>query len=254
MRNLALLLLAAGSLLASGADSPAAEGAQDGFVDFVHRTVVANVPRKYEDLSEWGATIPAPAVVRFPRLKRTVIKVGDRYEVPHGTWKRTKVWIEDPAKDLRIRAPEVRRVGKTTTRLRVEATAAVRAERERRQWVNGVLVVGVTADADAVVAVGLDLDVTLAFDPTRPLAGMKFGVKVAGVRIDLKEFDLRRVGPVVLPEHSALGEELKGKVQAHLRTLEPRIRDEANRAIGVRVAGEKALPSAPRSDRAASPP
>ena len=121
-----------------GTDCPAAEAAQDGLAAYVHRAVAANVPRQYEDLSEWGATIPAPAAVRFPRLKRTVIKVGDRYEVPHGTWKRTKVWLEEPAKDLRIRVPEVRRVGKQTTRLRVEATAAVRAERERQQWVKGV--------------------------------------------------------------------------------------------------------------------
>ena len=245
MRSLVLLVVTTGCLLVSGADCTAAESARTDFATYVKRLVAANVPKQFEDLSEWGATIPAPAAVRFPRLKRTVIKVGDRFEVPHGTWRRTKFWIEDPVKDVSIRVPEVRRVGKQTTRLRVEATAAVRAERERQQWVKGVFVVGVTAEADSVVVVGVDLDVTLAFDPARPLAGTKFAVKVAGVSIDLKTFDVRRVGPVVLPEHSALGEELKGKVQAHLRTLEPRIRDEANRAIGERGtggAGVKVLP------------
>lgn len=242
MRSLVLLALVTCSVLAHSPACPAAESARDDLAAHIGRLVAENMPRKYEDLSEWGATIPAPAVVRFPRLKRTVVKVGDHYEVPHGTWKRTKVWIEDPAKDLRIRVPEIRKVGKQTTRLRVEATAAVRAERERQQWVKGVFVVGVTAEADAVVVVELDLDVTLAFDPLRPLSGTKFAIEVAGVRIDLKTFDLRRVGPVVVTEQSALGEELKAKVQAHLRTLEPKIKDQANRAIGEGGAAKKTLP------------
>ena len=236
-----VLALAAGSLLAP--DSPAAEPAQAGLATYIHRAVTEKLPRKFEDLSEWGATIPAPPV-RFPRLKRTVVKVGDRYEVPHGTWKRTKVWIEDPAKDLHIRVPEVRKVGKQTTRLHVEATATVRGERERQQWVRGVNVVGVTAEADAVVTVGVDIDVTIAFDVSRPLAGMKFEVKIAQVRIDLKTFELRRVGPVVLPEHSALGEELKAKIQADLRALEPKVKDHANRLIGEGVVDGKGLLSA----------
>ena len=233
MRSLVLALVAC-SLLAP--DGPAAEPAQVGLAAYVHRVVVERLPRKFEDLSEWGATIPAPPV-RFPRLKRTVVKVGDRYEVPHGTWKRTKVWVEDPAKDLRIRVAEVRKVGKQTTRLRVEATAAVRGERERQQWARGVHLVGVTAEADAVVTVGVDIDVTIAFDAVRPLAGMKFEVKIAQVRIDLKAFELRRVGPVVLPEHSTLGEELKAKIQADLRALEPKVKDHANRLIGGGGAG-----------------
>jgi hypothetical protein len=232
MRSLVLLVVTTGCLLASGVDCPAAKSARNDFATYVKRLVAANVPKQFEDLSEWGATIPAPAAVRFPRLKRTVIKVGDRFEVPHGTWRRTKVWLEDPVRDVSIRVPEIRKVGKQTTRLRVEATAAVRSERERQQWVKGVFVVGVTAEADAVVVVGLDLDVTIAFDPMRPVLGTKFAVKVADVRIDLKSFDLKRVGPVVLPEHSALGEELKAKVQAHLRTLEPKIKERANREIG----------------------
>src|SRR5207253_820622 len=103
----------------------------------IHQAVVAKMPRQYEDLSEWGKTIPPPPALRFPRLRRTVVRVGDRYELPHGSWKRTRVWVHDPARDLRIAVPEVRKVGKDTTRLRVEATVAVQGERERKEWVRG---------------------------------------------------------------------------------------------------------------------
>jgi hypothetical protein len=207
----------------------------------IHDAVVAKIPRPYEDLSEWGKTIPPPPAVRFPRLRRTFVRVGDHFELPHGTWKRTRVWIDDPDRDLRIEVPTLRLVGKNTTRLRVEATAALRGSRERQDWVNGVRLLRVTADADAVVRVVLDVDATLAFDPAKPLDGLKIGAKVTQVHLELKDFNLRRVGPVVFPEQGPLGEELKALIQQRLDELEPKVKDYANRAIAEGLKDGKGL-------------
>jgi hypothetical protein len=223
----------------AGGKSPQADLARR-----IHEAVVAKMPRPYEDLSEWGKTILPPPAVRFPRLRRTFIRVGDHYELPHGTWKRTKVWIDDPDRDLRIQVPSIRLVDKNTTRLRVEATAALRGARERQDWVRGVRLLGVTAEADAVVRVGLDVDVTLAFDPAKPLDGLKVGAKVTAVQLELKEFNLRRVGPVVFLEQGPLGEELKAAIQERLKALEPKVKDYANRAIAEGLKDGKGLPPA----------
>src|SRR4051812_39594124 len=139
MGNKALLVGSVVCLLfalppARGGDKPA----QADLAARIHQAVVAKMPRQYEDLSEWGKTIPPPPAVRFPRLRRTLIKVGDHYELPDGTWRRTRVWVDDPARDLTVQVPAVRKVGKNTTRLRVEATLAVQGERERQEWVRGV--------------------------------------------------------------------------------------------------------------------
>jgi hypothetical protein len=207
----------------------------------IHDAVAARIPRPYEDLSEWGKTIPPPPAVRFPRLRRTFVRVGDHFELPHGTWKRTRVWMDDPDRDLRIEVPSLRPVGKNTTRLRIEATAALRGSRERQDWVNGVRLLWVTADADAVARVGLDVDVTLAFDPAKPLEGLKIEAKVTKVQLELKEFNLRRVGPVVFLEQGPLGEELKAAIQQRLDELEPKVKDYANRAIAQGLKDGKGL-------------
>jgi hypothetical protein len=165
-------------------------------------------------------------------------------ELPHGTWKRTKVWIDDPDRDLRIAVPSIRLMGKTT-RLRVETTAALRCVRERQDWIRGVRLLAVTAEADTVVQVGLDVDVTLAFDPAKPLDGLKVEAKVTQVQLDLKEFNLRRVGPVVFHEQGPLGEELKAAIQERLVALEPKVKDYANRAIAEGLKnGKDLLPAA----------
>jgi hypothetical protein len=227
-------------LAGAGEKSPPAN-----LADRIRQAVVVRMPRQYEDRAEWGKTIPPPPAVRFPRLRRTVVKVGDHLELPDGTWKRTRVWVNDPARDVQVRVPEVRKVGKNITRLRVETTVAVEGERERQEWVNGVRLLTVTAEADAVVTVGLDVDVNVALDPARPLEGVQVGAKVKQVQIELKEFNLRRVGPVVFVEQGPLGEELKAALQERLKTLEPKVRDYADRAIAQGLKNGQGLFAAP---------
>src|SRR6266436_5224996 len=69
------------------------------FSRLVHKMVVPQVPRFYEDMSQWGQTIPLPSDLRFPRLKRTIVEVDGRQEVPHGIWKKYRIWIDDPDQD-----------------------------------------------------------------------------------------------------------------------------------------------------------
>jgi hypothetical protein len=234
-----------GALLALVLSVPAVAAAEKStnaiLAEHIKQAVVAKMPREHEDLSQWGKTIPLPPRVRFPRLRRTVINVNGRPSVPNGTWKRTKVWVNDPNRDLVLRVPEFRKVGKDTYRLRVETTVALQGTRERREWVNGISLLDVTADADAVVQIGLDVDVTVAFDLSKPLDGVKINARVAQARLDLRDFHLRRVGPVVILEQGQLGEELKAILQAQLKAQEPRVKEEANRAIAVGLKDGKGL-------------
>jgi hypothetical protein len=209
----------------------------------IHQAVVAKVPRQYEDLADWGKTIPPPDKVRFPRLKRTYIQVGDHYEVPHGTWKRTRIDIEDPARDIRIEVPEVRKTGKGTTRLRVEATVSLRGERERKEWAKGVSLLGITVQADVVVTVALDVDVTVSVNAARPLDGLTVEAKVDRASLGLKDFQLRRVGPVVILDQGPLGDELKKVLEGLLKSHEPQVKEYANKVIAKALADGKVLPA-----------
>src|SRR5688500_6098050 len=79
-------------------EAPAAE-----LERLLHKAIVARLPKVYEDDSAWGQTVPLPERVRLPRLRRTVVRVGDRLEVPHGPWRKLRLWVEEPDRDLRVR-------------------------------------------------------------------------------------------------------------------------------------------------------
>jgi hypothetical protein len=83
--------------------------------------------------------------------------------------------------------------------------------------------------------------VTVAFDSARPLDGVKADVKVAQARLELKEFNVRRVGPVVVVEQGQLGEELKAMLQEDLKAREPMVKDYANQALARAVKEDKGL-------------
>jgi hypothetical protein len=224
-------LLAISLSLLSLAPAAAAEEkpARADLARTIKDVLTAKVPRQFEDLSEWGKTVPI-SPVRIPRLRRTVVKVGDHDEWPHGVWKRTKVWVDDPARDLTIQVPEVRKVGKNVTRVRVQATATLQGERELQNWVKGVRLLAVTAQGDAVISIGMDLDLTFQFDPAQPLQ-LQVKANVVDVRLELKDFHLRRVGPVIFVEQGALGQELKDLFQDRLREMEPRVKEHANQVL-----------------------
>jgi hypothetical protein len=210
----------------------------------IQEAVVAKMPRQYEDLSGWGKTIPPPPAVRFPRLKRTLVRVGDHYELPHGTWKRTRVWVNDPARDVVVQVTDARKVGKNTRRLRVEATVALQGERERKEWRNGVHLLGVTAQADAVVTVSLDVDVTVTLNTDKLTPEVNVNAKVADARLELRDFNVRRVGRFLV-EAQELNEELRAAIQERMRAYEPQVKEYANRAIIKSIQSGKGLFLAP---------
>ena len=124
-------------------------------------------PKRFEDKSQWGKTIPLPPVVRLPRLRRTVVQVEGREEVPDGPWKRTVVWLDDPAKDISIRVLDVQQQEPARYKVKVAAAVAFHSERERQQWKNGVKLVGISIQADAKIAADVTCDVKISFDTSK---------------------------------------------------------------------------------------
>src|ERR1700732_2862048 len=95
--------LVAGPLPAAGAaeDKPPSKADYSEFAKLIQAAVVPHIPRELEDKSQWGKTIPDPGDLRLNRL-RTHIRVGDKEDLPDGLWSRTRVVIDNPARDVQI--------------------------------------------------------------------------------------------------------------------------------------------------------
>jgi hypothetical protein len=158
----------------------------------IHKVVAGQVPKAIEDNSGWGKTIPIPEDLKLPKL-RTVVKVGDRMELPHGLWRKVKLTMPDPAKDLNIRVKELSPMNGSKYRLKLEADANLHGWTEVQHWQKGLALVGFIAEADAAVLLNLECEVGLELNSKKFPPEIKIDPKVTGLEIDLKDFSLRKV-------------------------------------------------------------
>lgn len=203
----------------------------------IHKIAVAQVAKTVEDNSGWGQTVPVPDRLPLPRLKRTLVKVGDRWELPHGVWRKVKAWLPEPARDLQIHVRELKPAGPGTFRLVLDADVALRGWAEVQHWQNGLALVGFIGEADAVIGLHLVCDVGIAFDTKKFPPEVKVTPKVAELKSDLREFALREVKlrrlAVKLEGDAAreAGNQFKGILQELMRSQEAKVKELANQAI-----------------------
>src|SRR5437868_78332 len=79
--------------------------------------------------------------------------------------------------------------GHKATLLHVEATVKLRVERERQQWRRGLLLLDLTARADAVVVLDLDVDASVGLDRSKVPPEVVVKPTVTRTQLDLKEFE-----------------------------------------------------------------
>lgn len=221
-------------LLAMTPSAPAQEKADHESLSRLLRDLaIKRMPKYVEDLSGWGKSTPPPARLRLPGLPRTTIKVGDRVELAHGSWKRMKAWMANPERDLDLRVTRFEPVeGSKKYRLSVTVIAPVEGEGEFQQWLNGLMLVAVTGQARATVQTDLDFDVAMSLDVTKFPPEVTVDPKMVRCQFDIKEFELFKAQQARNPQRAEeLNQEIKGLLQGLLQSQEPRIRDEANKAI-----------------------
>jgi len=197
----------------------------------IQQMLAQQMPREFEDRKEWGKTVPIPENLANAPLRRR-IKVGDREEFPDGPWRRTKVWLDDPAKDLQLRVHEVRKTDANKTRVQVEVILSLHGERQRQQWLKGLPLLDLTVQGDAVVSILMDCDVAITLDTKVFPPALLVEPSVVQTRTSLKSFTLKQIGKLIKGDLAEkLGHELQGMAEDLLKQKEPEIKDKANEAI-----------------------
>src|SRR5262249_27440526 len=136
--------------------------AKRDYADFsrlIHKMVVKELPKEFEDKIGWGQMVPLTEKLRFPNLPRARVRIGDKEGYPNGLWKRYKARIADPAKDLKINVREFSKVDSKTFRLAVDSEVLLAGEGEIQNWQKGLPLGRISAQADALVGLGMVFDV-----------------------------------------------------------------------------------------------
>lgn len=236
-------LLIAGLVLAQEPETPVKEAKEpalpraslDELGKLIHKMALPAIPKYYEDNSGWGATVPAPPDLRLPRL-RTYIKVDDHLEVPDGIWKKFRIWIDDPAKDVTIRVLDMQKNDAGGFRLKIEADAALHGQAEVKPWRLGLGLPMVKGDADTLVNLLLDVDVKIALDTKKFPPDVNLIPKVVASKLQLKDFNLKKGGVTsaivtIEGDIGGLGGEIKGVLNNLLSRYADDVTAKANEAI-----------------------
>jgi hypothetical protein len=219
------------------------------FSRLLQNLAVSKIPKMYEDASGWGQTVPIPEKLRLPGLRK-LVRVGNRMELPHGLWRKVKVWMKDPAKDLKISVRDVKRLDRKTVRLSVAADATFGTAVQAQLWQKGLALPGFTGQADATISVYVDCDVAMELAAGKFPPELKVEPKVANLKMDLREFNLNevatlRLGTVLEGERAKeFGNQYKNILQDLMHSAEPTVKDYANDAIGKSIKEGKGTLSA----------
>jgi hypothetical protein len=232
LSTLATILLAIPLLAQEPAPAPLAKQDLEPISKMIRESVLKQVPKSFEDNSGWNLSKPIPAKIRLPGLPRTLIRVGDHDEIAHGSWRRVKGWMADPDKDLSLHVTELKPLPDGKYRLSLTSTADLQVEGEFQQWLNGLMLVGITARATTTAQIDLDADVKLGLDLAKFPPEVTVEPKVVNLKIELKKFELFKPQANSPPQAGGgLNDDLKNLLQQAIRAKEPMLIDEANKAI-----------------------
>jgi hypothetical protein len=205
---------------------------QAALAEMVHSILISKMPTEHEERKNWGhyVRIFDGYDVKGKGLK-IQLKKRER-NANHGLWKRFKVWVDDPHRDLQIEIRNMRRNGEDKLQFELVGTVSAHGFAELKQWSNGVQLLGVAAEADAVVELNLGCEIALSAEQGVFLPNLVVEPRIIDSKLWLKDFRLRRVGPLVRGKVAKeLGDEFRDEIQKQLHKNEHKVAEEANRAI-----------------------
>ncbi len=226
--------------LPAAGDEPKPPAPRQDYREFsrlIHKMVVKQLPKEFEDHSAWGQIVPLTEPVRFPNVPRARIRIGDKEGYPNGIWRRYKARIEDPARDLKVGVREFTKLDPKTFRLVVDSEVVLVGDGEMQNWVKGIALGRVEAQADARLDLGMVFNIGITLDTKKFPPDINVDPKLTDLRIDLADFKLRRiVNPttnLAIEGEAAksLGEDLKSGLKSVIKNFEPDVKKRANEAI-----------------------
>jgi len=199
-------------LLLTFPDPPAEQPELALLSQTLHRIAVDRAPRVFEDLADWNKSTPLEPGLSLLGL-RTRVKVGDREELAHGSWSRSKIALGDVAKDTKVTVRELKPLPGGKQRIVLEIDARFAWEHERKVWLKGLPIAGLSAGGNCrgVATITCEFSSTLdtsVFPPT-----LKVDAVVKENKLELRELEVTK-----LPNIPLVGEQAK-KLVAEIRPV-----------------------------------
>src|SRR3954451_12547180 len=164
------------------------------------------IPREYEGKKDWGKTKRVTTGVRsegnFFRfdMHRKLEEVND------GAWKKYKLTLVEPDKNLTVRIDNLRSLDSGRYALTLFVAAKVHGWARATVYEHGVHVVSLEAEGDTSIRLWIDAQVGVESVPSSLLIpGVELHPTVTDARLTFDEFQLKRISDVKGPVAHELG-------------------------------------------------
>jgi hypothetical protein len=201
------------------------------------RSIVGeHIPHHYEDTSKWGGTTRVWDGLHVHR-EGLQIKTKRRYkEVNHGAWSLYRVTLVDPASEFQVAVENERVLGDGLVGFDLVFTAQLDAFARRSRWVKGVQLISISVNADARVSLRLSCELASYLDLSILPPDVVFEPKVTAARLELVDFNVRRISDVSGPLAHELGEAMEGVLRRKIAEKGERLVPKLNAKIDERRA------------------
>lgn len=183
------------------------------------------LPREYERRKDWGDTkrittgLKSSGEIWKLRIHRR------KKHVNHGTWKLYRVRLIEPEERLRVEVQDLRSLEGGGVGLQIVVDADLAGWGQLRQYNRGVHLLTLTAEGTSRLRLVVDGEVRLRVTTT----GVAIDPRVTAARLDLRDFDLHRLGEVEGRLVHELGKGMKRLVEDQLES--DKLTAKLNRAI-----------------------
>jgi hypothetical protein len=197
------------------------------------------IPRDFEKRDGWGRQAGIVTGVRvrqqngLPRLsKRTKL-------VNHGMWRRYRIALHNPAEKLRFSIHDVHAGENGGLTFKFLVSARVRCTAESEFWNYGLRTGSTIIQADATVRIAAPFSVSgheTSPDKKGWFVEIEFVPEVDRVRIELDDFDVRRLGQLRGDLPDGLGDTAQGLLAKVLKSQEDKVTRRIRRELDERDA------------------
>jgi hypothetical protein len=227
--------------------------------------LIDHLPHQYQDDRHWGKK---KRVIDGWELERDGLKIETRRrwkEVNHGTWRRYRIRLVDPANTVRLRVHDLAEVAPGTLGFRAEVRSPIRGTARLSRWRWGVQVISVSAEAEARVRMRLAGELSTRLDPVHIPPDIVLIPRVTGLDIDVTDLRLHRISKLDGPLVDELGDGLEQLLEHTWEQQQERSLDRINRRFADQPQGLRfslhdvllrplGIPAAGNVDQPASPP
>lgn len=197
------------------------------------------IPRDYEKRDGWGRETEIVTGVRV-REKNGLPRISKRTKrVNHGVWKRYRIALINPEEKLKFAVHDVQAAAGVALTFKVVVSARVRCTAQSEFWNLGIQTGSATVQADATVRAVARFIVRsrdLKPDDDSWFTDVEYTLEADRMRIELDDFDVRRVGKLDGDLADGLGNTAQALLAEVLHGQEQKVTQRIRRELAERDA------------------